>query len=167
MLCLPLWILCACSSSTHIKLEPQGSVVTIPGHPDAPLANASLAYLEGDLSRVMSEMYRTCLSTHWSMKKLDREPQDNRNVNPSVPDLVICTALMTTGLSSEIYAWQSDNGKIAVAVRAGPFGNPKQEKLFLDALAANLAKAPVPNRSKTFDIPTLQQYQQADEPRYE
>lgn len=167
LLCLPLWMMCACSSSTHVKLEPQASAIIIPSRPDAPLNDASLAYIDGDFTRVQSEMYRTCLDAHWSMMTLAREPEDGRNVNPSVPDLVICTALMTNGLSSEIYSWQADNGKIAVAVRAGPFGNPKQEKLFIDALATNLAKAPVPDRSKTFDMPTLKQYQQSHEPAYE
>lgn len=157
----------ACTGTPYSSLEPASPQVTIPSLNRPPLTDASLAYIQGDYSRVMSEMYRTCLATHWSMMTLDREPVNKRNVNPSVPELVIATALMTNGLRCEIYSWSADHNKIAVAVRAGPFGNTKQENLFIQTLAANLAKAPVPDRSKTFDMPTLKQYQQAHEPTYE
>lgn len=167
VLMMLLCLLTACVRQTNLTLEPNAGAVVIPGHADAPFSNASFAYLQGDFSRVMSEMDRTCLGTHWSLMTLDREPADHRQVTPSVPDLVIATALMPSGLKSEIYCWAAEDGRIAVAVRAGPFGNEAKEKRFLQSLAENLRKPAVPDRSRTFDMPTIEQYQQAHEPVYE
>lgn len=164
---LSLGLLFGCSAGPMVTFEPKSPSVIIPGHEDQPLSGASLAYVQGDWLRVMSEMDRTSLATHWSMMTLNREPADDRNVSPSVPKLVIATSLMTNGQTAEIYCWPAGQGRIAVAVRAGPFGNQDKQKRFIEKLAKNLTRPPVPDRKPTFDMPTLKQYQQAHEPVYE
>jgi hypothetical protein len=158
-----LYALSGCHTGRVMNLR-QGQAVQTPAD-DAPLSDASTARVQGEWSRAMSEMDRTSLATHWSLMRIERHPKAKSKAHPRPPEWFKAVSLMPDGQTAQIICWRGQGHDVlVVTVRAGLFGDKAAEARFIRNLARNLAKPPVPDRSITFDMPSLEDYQNAPHP---
>jgi len=132
------------------------------------LPHASSAELQGSLDRLKQEMRRSIKQMNWAMLR------STTSISPDSEGLESfeARALMPSGESVHILgrvtpSHENNASTLLVTIQVGRFGDRQAQTRYLENLQQILSSKPLPERGLTFEMPPLEKYQQAYEPRYE
>ncbi len=142
-------MLLSLASCTRPHVRPL-EYLTAPGI-EEPFPSGSYAELPGDARRLPEDVQRAVERVHWGLIHFEG-PLPSRPAD-AMATTVRAEALLPDGRTAAIVAWPSIVGGVGLAIRVGPFGDPREERAFAAVLAKTLAGKPKPKRGGTFEIP--------------